>query len=486
MPNDTPLAHLLFRSHAALVLLSIVALVVPVAGLLYTRALVSRVIDVEMLDVDAEEAVHRAAWQVEVTARHASRACLADPAVEPSTIVPDIAAADRALVAALARHGGRANPLLLRPARAYHALVADLGRDACRTLGRVAPARLALDEELTDAWIDQLRTLHRAISVSEREARRTAAVSSLAALLFGVIGVAAAGLVARRAARRLGAPLAPARATAVRLGRGDFSPVDVASGGVREVADLAAALARMGRDLGALDRMKRQLLASVSHELQTPLAKMREALGLLADGTAGPLSARQTRVVQLAREACEREVRTVAALLDVSRLQSGEALRAQRGVAIDAVVAAAVEDERADAAALGVGLTFAPEGEAPSLSVDVAQVERAVANLVRNAASVSPAGSAVELRRRVEGRTVRVEVSDRGPGLPAALRGDPFRAFQSAAVGERAAGLGLGLALARDVARAHGGDLVLVRTGADGTCFAFLLPLGEAQDGGAA
>lgn len=482
MRHDTPLATLLFRSHAALALLAIVALVVPVGGLLYTRSLVSRVIDVEMLDVDAEEAVHRAAWQVEVAARRASRLCLADPSVDPATIVPDIVAADRALEAALARHGGRANPRLLRPARAYHALVAAVAGDACSALGRVAAARLALDEELTDAWIEQLRALHRAIAASEREARRTAAAASLAALAFGVLGVAAAGLVARRAARRLGAPLAAASATAVRLGRGDFSAVDVASGGVREVAELAEALARMGRDLGAIDRMKQQLLASVSHELQTPLAKMREALGLLADGTAGPLSARQTRVVQLAREACEREVRTVAALLDGSRLQSGEALRAQRGVAIDAVVADALEDERADAEARGVELAFAPEGEAPSLSLDAALVERALANLVRNAASVSPAGSRVEVRRRVDGAAVRVEVSDRGPGLPAALRGDPFRAFQSAAVGERAAGLGLGLALARDVARAHGGDLVLVRTGPDGTCFAFLLPLAEAQD----
>jgi two-component system sensor histidine kinase GlrK len=482
MTTDTPLATLLFRSHAALVLLSIVALVVPVAGLLYTRSLLSRVIEVEMLDVDAEEAVHRAAWQVEVAARHASRVCLADAAVDPSTIVPDIVAADRALEAALARHGGRASPTLLRPARAYHALVAGVGRDTCRTLGRVAAARLALDEELTDAWIDQLRALHRAISASEREARRTAAAASLAALLFGVLGVGAAVLATRRAARRLASPLAAASATAVRLGRGDFSPVDVSSGGVREVAELAGALADMGRDLGALDRMKQQLLASVSHELQTPLAKMREALALLADGTAGPLSPRQTRVVQLAREACEREVRTVAALLDGSRLQSGQALRRQRGVAIDAVVAAALEDERSDAEARGVGLSFAPEGEAPSLSVDAALVERAVANLVRNAASVSPAGSSVEVRRRIDGATVRVEVSDRGPGLPAALRGDPFRAFESAAVGERAAGLGLGLALSRDVARAHGGDLVLVRTGPEGTCFAFLLPRAEVQD----
>lgn len=482
-PDDMPLAVLLFRTHAALVLLSIAALAAPVAGLLYTRSLLSRITDVEMRSLDAEEAIHRAAWQVEVAARHASRACLVDPRVDPATLVPDIVAADRALERSLARYGAQAAPRLLRPARRYHEIVHGIEADTCPALARVAADRLALDEELTDAWIDRLRALHGAISASERQARRASAGSSIAALLLGVLGVAAAALVSQGAARRLGRPLADASATAVRLGRGDFSPVDVASGGVREVAELAGALARMGRDLGALDRMKQQLLASVSHELHTPLAKLREALGLLADGIAGPLSARQARVVQLARDACEREVRTVTALLDASRLQTGAALRVLSGVSIDAVLRAAVDDERAEADERGVTVTLALDGEVPSLSVDVALVERTVANLVRNAVSVSLPGSAVEVRRRLDGRSVRIEVEDRGPGLPAALGGDPFRAFQSAPVGGRAAGLGLGLPLAREVARAHGGDLVVARTGADGTCFAFVLPLADGQDG---
>jgi two-component system sensor histidine kinase GlrK len=483
MSRDTPLAALLFRTHAALVLLSIAAIAVPIAGLLYTRSLVSHITDVEMRNLDAEEAIHRAAWRVEVAARRASRACLVDPHLDPATIVPDIVAADRALDETLARYASRAKSGLLRPARRYHHIIDGIGTDTCQVLGRIAADRLALDEELTDAWIDQLRALHGAISVSERQARRTSAWSSVAALLFGIAGVAGAGLIAQKAARRLGRPLADASATAVRLGRGDFSPVAVASGGVREIAELSEALARMGRDLGALDRMKQQLLASVSHELHTPLAKLREALALLGDGTAGPLTPRQARVVQLARDACEREVRTVTALLDTSRLQTGQALRIQSGVSIDAVIQAAIDEERPDADERRVTVRLALEGEAPSLAVDVALVERTVANLVRNAVSVSPAGSEVEVRRRTDGRSVRIEVIDRGPGLPATLQGDPFRAFQSAAVGERAAGLGLGLPLAREVARAHGGDLVVARTGPEGTCFAFLLPLADVQEG---
>lgn len=479
---NTPLATLLFRTHAALVLLSIAVIAVPIAGLLYTGSLISRITDVELHNINAEEAIHRTAWQVEVAVRHASRVCLVNPRTDTAALVPPIIAADVALADALSRYGARANPQLLNAAQRYHTIVDDISTDTCARLARIAASRLVLDEELTNAWIEQLRSLHGSISQSERQARRTVVGSSAAALLFGALGVVAAALFARSAARRLGRPLADASVTAMRLGRGDFSPVDVASGGVREIAVLTDALARMGRDLSALDRMKQQLLASVSHELHTPLAKLREALGLLADGTAGPLSPRQARVVQLARDACEREVRTVAALLDASRLQAGQPLRVQRGASIDAVLRAAVDDERPEAEARQVSIDLSLDGDVPSLTVDVALVERTVANLVRNAVSVSPAGAAVEVRRSREGNAVRVEVIDHGPGLPPELLGDPFRAFQSAAVGSRGAGLGLGLSLAREVALAHGGDLAVAHTGASGTCFVLVLPVADVQD----
>ena len=230
---NTPLATLLFRTHAALVLLSVIVIAVPIAGLLYTGSLISRITDVELHSVNAEEAIHRTAWQVEVAVRHASRACLVDPSADTAALVPPIVAADRALADALSRYGTRANPRLLNAAQRYHAMAGGISTNTCALLARLAASRLELDEELTNAWIDQLRALHGAISQSERQARRTVVGSSAAALLFGALSVAAAALIAKGAARRLGRPLADASVTAMRLGRGDVSPVAVASGGVR-------------------------------------------------------------------------------------------------------------------------------------------------------------------------------------------------------------------------------------------------------------
>ena len=153
---------------------------------------------------------------------------------------------------------------------------------------------------------------------------------------------------------------------------------------------------------------------------------------------------------------------------------------------MDEVLRAAIAREQAEGQARDVRLELTTDGAAPALTLDVPLVERAVANLLRNALSVSPPGGAVRLRRGVverpegrPGRFILIEVEDDGPGLPVALRADPFRAFESAAVGARGAGLGLGLALAREVACAHGGDLRVARSGPAGTCFALLLPVAE-------
>lgn len=486
MAKETRLAALLFRTHSTLVLLTVVVVALPLVGLVRARSLLTELQEIQLANIDAEEAIHRAAWRVEVAARGASRRCLADPAGDATLLLPPLKEAQRELEELLAKNGARAQPRLLRAAQGYR----DLARGAqpavtCQVLNAAAGARLLLDEELTNAWIDRLRELHGAVAESDRLARSSVASSTIAGLIFSVSGVLVAAYIANRAARRVTLPLAAASAVAVRLGRGDFSPVSVTSDLV-ELRALAEAIERMRHGLAAIERFKQQILAAVSHELHTPLGKLREALELLGDGTAGPLTPRQQRVVKLARDACAREERTVSELLDVSRLHSGQPLRAQAGCDVDEVLRAAIAREQAEGQARDVRLELTTDGAAPALTLDVPLVERAVANLLRNALSVSPPGGAVRLRRGVverpegrPGRFILIEVEDDGPGLPVALRADPFRAFESAAVGARGAGLGLGLALAREVACAHGGDLRVARSGPAGTCFALLLPVAE-------
>jgi two-component system sensor histidine kinase GlrK len=170
----------------------------------------------------------------------------------------------------------------------------------------------------------------------------------------------------------------------------------------------------------------------------------------------------------------------------LSRLRAGSPIRTRDHCAIDAILGSALNEERADAVQRGVLLELVIQGEAPPYRCDPVLMERAFANLVRNAVSVSRAGQRVRVERTVEqdpgerrGPWIRVRVSDEGPGVPQEVREHLFDAFVTSAVPAvgRALGVGIGLALAREVARAHGGDLLLAEQPAVGAAFELWVPV---------
>jgi two-component system sensor histidine kinase GlrK len=246
---------------------------------------------------------------------------------------------------------------------------------------------------------------------------------------------------------------------------------------------LADELERMRAQLQLFEKLKQGFLASVSHELRTPLSKIREALALLSDGAVGDLEPRQARVVQIARTACEREIRMVTTLLDLSRLRAGSPLRLTNGIALESVVQHAVSDERAEATSRGVEVLLTVRADGARCRLDPVLMECAVANLVRNAVAVSKRGQTVQVTcEHAPGPTQApgflVTVVDEGPGVPPAIRATVFDAFVTHEVptSGKAIGVGIGLALAREVARAHAGDLTLVEGDGSGACFELWLP----------
>lgn len=333
--------------------------------------------------------------------------------------------------------------------------------------------RLKLDEDLTDAWIDRLHEVHEDIEAKEARARDIGDRTKSAGIVIAVIGAALALIIARFTAESVTRPIAALAAAATRLGEGEFTPI-VSVGGPLEVEALRADLERTREKLLSLDRMKQSFLASGSHELRSPLGRLREALSLLSDGTVGELTAQQKRVVTLARNACEQEVRIVETLLDMTRIGSGMPVQRAAGVEIARVVDAAVEAEKTEASTRGVTIAVTQADTAPSIIADAALLERAIANLVRNAVSVSPKDSSVEVQVTTDEKRICIEVRDRGPGVDPELAKKVFEPFNAAAVkaAGRPAGIGLGLSLVREVARAHGGDVSVERRD-DQTVFRF-------------
>ncbi len=232
------------------------------------------------------------------------------------------------------------------------------------------------------------------------------------------------------------------------LGSGDLSarvPVE----GHDEVARLARSFNRAAERIEALVGTQRRMLASASHELRSPLARLRVALELVTDPEVAPTEARRAELLRQAGADVDELDGLIEDLLLVGRLGADEDA-AQRRVDLDLLVLAAEE-----AARYGVEVG----GASAPLRGDERALRRLVRNLLENAEKHA-AGADVEVTVTPVDGCARLVVADRGPGVPEEEREQIFEAFHRRAdhrEGEHG-GVGLGLALVREVARAHGGS----------------------------
>ena len=248
---------------------------------------------------------------------------------------------------------------------------------------------------------------------------------------------------------------------------------------------LAQALARaqLADDLeaarlhGETEQLRSALLASVSHDLRTPLTSMRGSIdSLLALGEAIPLEDRR-ELLEGTRDEAERLDRYIQNLLDMTRLGHGALKLARDWVSPADIVGSALNRLRAVLAPLQVS-TEAP-AQLPLLYVHAALIEQALVNVLENAARFSPAKGRLQLRAGADDDGLFFSVSDEGPGIPVEERAKIFDMFYTAARGDRGGqGTGLGLAICQGMVGAHGGR-ISVADGIDGrgTCITLHLPL---------
>ncbi len=227
--------------------------------------------------------------------------------------------------------------------------------------------------------------------------------------------------------------------------------------------------------LQAANRRKDDFVAAVSHELRTPLGAVESSLATVAQrgskldaGTRRSLLTTAERQARRARDLLEK-------LLAASRLEAPAA----EGVAVrlDALAAEVVEDLADQARRHTVELAFG--AELPTVRSDPWRLRQILGNLLANALKYAPAGSTITLRgRQRRDGTVTIEVADEGPGIPPALHDQIFeRCFQAQANSDGgSAGIGLGLYLCRELARGIGAQVLLERSGPDGSVFSVHLP----------
>jgi two-component system sensor histidine kinase KdpD len=226
--------------------------------------------------------------------------------------------------------------------------------------------------------------------------------------------------------------------------------------------------------LADANALRTALLQAVSHDLRTPLATIKASVTSLLQGDVSWAPAERNEFLASIDTETDRLNRLVGNLLDMSRLQSGAVDVVDRPVYLEDVVAMALASLSRTPECLEVAV---PE-TVPAVRADPALLERAVANVVANAASWAPPGTPVRVEAGKVGDRVHLRIIDRGPGVPPADRERVFEPFQR--LGDRGGtGVGLGLAVARGFVQAMGGRLTLDDTPGGG--LTVVVDLAEAE-----
>jgi len=247
-------------------------------------------------------------------------------------------------------------------------------------------------------------------------------------------------------------------------------------------ASLAIDNAQLFRDAQEANRIKDEFLATVSHELRGPLQAMLMWVHVLR----GQSVDATTRLRALAgiQQGASMQAALINDLLDVSRIVAGKLTLDVRPLDPAVIVASVADAIRPAAEAKGVGLEVEVHRGTGRVPADPGRLQQIVWNLVSNAVKFTPEGGRVAIRLRPTGRHAEIVVSDTGQGIAAEFLPHVFEPFRQGTVTDRVpAGLGLGLAIVRQLVERHGGAVEAASPGAgEGATFTVRLPL--AQDAG--
>ncbi|MCU0863216.1 MAG: DUF4118 domain-containing protein [Planctomycetes bacterium] len=226
----------------------------------------------------------------------------------------------------------------------------------------------------------------------------------------------------------------------------------------------------------ANERLRSTLLASVSHDLRTPLCSITGAASSLLDEDIRLSAAQRHELLQGICDEAQRLNDLIANLLFATRLEGDQVAVRREWVSLEEIAAAALRRAEPQLGARAIELL--PMAGLPLVEADPVLLEQAVFLLLDNIARHTPAGSAVRIEVGKRIGALCIVVADDGAGIPAELHGRLFRRFEP---GSTSGGLGLGLAIGRAIARAHGGALGLVAPLLRGATFCLSLPIPHHQ-----
>ncbi len=332
------------------------------------------------------------------------------------------------------------------------------------------------EQELQPAW---------------RELARPLITAGLVSLFLSIV-------VAVLLSRSITRPLIAMTNASAKIAQGNYRQV-IPAKGQDEVARLANSFNRMAREVERSRQAQRDFLANVSHDLKTPLTSIQGFSQAMQEGAIHDAQGYR-RAAQIINDEAERMGQLIQELLDLARLDVGEAMQERVAIAPGELVQHAAEKlaPLATEAQLELGVSI-PQG-LPTLYGDEEHLEQALSNLIDNSIKYTPAGGRIEvavqalsakggqikggsgilcdLPRLRDGRWVAIQVKDTGAGISQEDLPNVFERFYRADKSRsRTSGSGLGLAIAKEIIEAHGGVIAVSSELGSGSCFAMLLPV---------
>jgi signal transduction histidine kinase len=297
--------------------------------------------------------------------------------------------------------------------------------------------------------------------------------------LAGAAAAALALAMARWLARGMTQPLRDMARAAHRMETGDYSQ-RVTTSSRDEVGQLAAAFNNMSAELESLERLRRELVANVSHELKTPISALRAHLENLLDG----VEQADPEILQVMLGQSDRLGRLIDQLLDLSRLESGELRLHRKPVPLHPLVRQVLSEIEVARADRGVRVRDSVPDDLPPVLVDPERVHQVLFNLLDNAVRYTPSGGQVTVSAHGAGAACEVAVADTGHGIAPEHLPRLFERFYraDAARSRGDGGTGIGLAIARSVVEAHGGHIRAESRLGEGSVFTFDLPVAETAE----
>jgi signal transduction histidine kinase/CheY-like chemotaxis protein len=360
--------------------------------------------------------------------------------------------------------------------------VVELDYRGVRTIHGLLSVGLLLEATCVDAHL----SLDEALAPADRLWNDLMVRGAMLAIVGALLSIVASQWIASPV-RKL--------AIAARAVQGGYFNRPIPIGGPSEIRALARRFARMARSVADLvtreqaarrdaevaNRMKDDFLATVSHELRTPLTAILGWSHLLRQGRLDAASS--TRAMEAIERGAEAQSQLIEDLLDVSSIVAGRLLITRRLLPLTEPIHGALEAVRLQADQKGVQIRSQLDTSNTMVSGDSQRLQQIVSNLLTNAIKFTPSGGTITVRLQCDQRRAYLTVTDTGVGMSPEFLPHAFDRFrQGGNSTDSRKGLGLGLAIVRELVTLHGGEVEASSDGVDrGATIRVTLPLADAQ-----